>query len=262
MSAELQVTGSPFTLPLVIQAPAGYFRSKLFSSNAASNPLVAAASPVLSLLERLCVSQTLPAIDTMRENLEHELFAFHSRLAHQQYAEDTIALAYYLLSATIDELLGKNYLRVHGKPSTFKSFTPSNANDLGPESQFFVIVNHLKDHDSHYLDLLELAYYCLIAGFEGEQHLRTDGRQVLENLMEDLHKIIQEHRVYKPQLLFKTPNPVLKENKNYKPLITTMMLSLSLLIAIYTGTQRLLNHQAENVLQHYATMVSTGLINE
>lgn len=262
MSAELQVTGQPFTLPLAIQAPAGYFRSKLFSSNAASNPLVAAASPVLSILERLCVSQTLPAVDSMRENLEHELFAVHSRLVNQQSSEDTIALAYYLLSATIDELLGKNYLRVYGQPTAFKAFTPSNANDLGPESQFFIIITHLKDHGSQYLDLLELAYYCLIAGFEGEQHLRTDGRQVLENLMEDLHKIIQRHRIYKPQLLFKTPNPTLKESNHYRPFITTIMLSLSLLTAMYMGSQRLLDYQAKNVFQHYSTMVKHGLLNE
>lgn len=257
MSAELQVTGRPFTLPLPMPTPTGYFRSKLFSSNAACNPLVAAASPVLSLLERLCVSAALPAIDGMRENLEHELFAFHSRLAHQQYGEDAIALAYYLVSATVDELLGKNYLRVHGQPSIFKAFTPSNANDLGPESQFFVIVNHLKDSEGQYIDLLELAYYCLIAGFEGEQHLKTDGRQILENLMEDLHKIIQRHRVYKPQLLFKASNPVIEETKNYKSLITAITLSVSVLLAIYMGSQRLLNHQASNVFQHYSAQIKT-----
>ena len=259
MSADLQVTGRPFTLPLAIQAPAGYFRSKLFSSNAASNPLVAAASPVLSVLERLCISQTLPPIETMRENLEHELFAFHSRLSHQQYTEDTVALAYYLISATIDELLGKNYLRVYGQFMAFKAFTPSNTNDLGPESQFFVIVHHLKDSGNQYLDLLELAYYCLIAGFEGEQHLRTDGRQMFENMMEDLHKTVLRHRVYKPQLLFKTPSPTLEETQNYKPIITTIILSLSMLLAIYIGSQRLLNHQAKNVFQHYSAQIKTDL---
>ncbi|MGV3739812.1 MAG: type IVB secretion system protein IcmH/DotU [Gammaproteobacteria bacterium] len=257
MSAELQVTGRPFTLPLPMPTPTGYFRSKLFSSNAACNPLVAAASPVLSLLERLCVSTALPAIDGMRENLEHELFAFHSRLSHQQYGEDAIALAYYLVSATVDELLGKNYLRVYGQPSIFKAFTPSNANDLGPESQFFVIVNHLKDSEGQYIDLLELAYYCLIAGFEGEQHLKTDGRQILENLMEDLHKIIQRHRVYKPQLLFKASTPIVEETKNYKSLITAITLSVSVLLAIYMGSQRLLNHQASNVFQHYSAQIKT-----
>lgn len=257
MSADLQVTGRPFTLPLALPAPTGYFRSKLFSSNAACNPLVAAASPVLSLLERLCISSTLPAIENMRENLEHEIFAFHSRLSHQQYSEDTIALAYYMVSATVDELLGKNYIRVYGQPSLFKAFTPSNANDLGPESQFFVIVNHLKDSGGQYIDLLELAYYCLIVGFEGEQHVKTDGRQILENLMEDLHKIIQRHRVYKPQLLFKSSTPILEENKNYKPLITAVMLSVSVLIGIYMGSQRLLNHQANSVFQHYSAQTKT-----
>ncbi len=257
MSADFQMTVLPFTVPLPMQTPAGYFRSKLFSSNAASNPIVAAASPVLSLLERLCVSQTLPAIDLMRENLEHELFAFHSRLTHQHYDEDVVALAYYLLSGTIDELLGKNYLRVHGHPTVFKAFTPSNTNDTGPETQFFVIVNHLKESGSHYLDLSELAYYCLIAGFEGEHHLRTDGRQILENLIEDLHKLIQQHRVYKPQLLFKTTHTSPEERKNYKPLITMLTLSLAVLFAIYIGTQQLLNHQAKNVLQHYSAQTDT-----
>ena len=257
MSADLQVTGRPFTLPLALPAPAGYFRSKLFSSNAACNPLVAAASPVLSLLERLCITSTLPVIDSMRENLEHEVFAFHSRLTHQQYSEDTIALAYYMVTATVDELLGKNYLRVYGYPSVFKAFTPSNTNDLGPESQFFVIVNYLKDSGGQHIDLLELAYYCLIAGFEGEQHIKTNGRQILENLMEDLHKIIQRYRVYKPQLLFKSSTTTLEETKNYKSLITVIMLSVSVLVGIYMGSQRLLNHQANNVLQNYSAQIKT-----
>lgn len=257
MSADFRMNVLPFTMPVPLQTPTGYFRSKLFSSNAASNPLVAAASPLLSLLERLCVSQTLPVIEHIRENIEHELFAFHSRLIHQHYAEDMIALGHYLLSATIDELLGKNYVRIYGQHSEFKAFTPTSANDVGPETHFFTIVTHLKERKNQYLDLLELAYYCLIAGFEGEHHLRTDGRQVLENLMEDIHKIIQEHRVHKPQLLFKESSKNTEESKNYKPMITIMTLSMSILIAIYMGSQQLLNHQAKTLLQTYAAQTTT-----
>ena len=89
--------------------------------------------------------------------------------------------------------------------------------------------------------------------------MRTDGRQMLENLMEDLHKTVQRHRVYKPQLLFKTPSPTLEETQNYKPIITTIILSLSMLLAIYIGSQRLLNHQAKNVFQHYSAQIKTDL---
>ncbi|MCR9192975.1 MAG: type IVB secretion system protein IcmH/DotU [Gammaproteobacteria bacterium] len=258
MSADLPTAVLPFSMPAPFQTPTGYFRSKLFSSNAASNPLVAAASPLLSLLERLCVSQTLPSIEHFRENIEHELFAFHSRLIHQQYTEDTIAIGHYLLSATIDELLGKNYVRLYGQVSEFKAFTPSNAQDTGPETQFFIIVKHLKECGHHFLDLVELAYYCLIAGFEGEHHRRADGRQILENLIEDLHKLIQSHRVHQPQLLFKEPVQHNHTPKNHRPLIGAIVLSLSLIVALYAGSQQLLNHQAKHLLQEVTAPTSTG----
>ena len=37
------------------QMPQGYYRSKLFIAPFTTNPLVAAAGPLLSLLERLCL---------------------------------------------------------------------------------------------------------------------------------------------------------------------------------------------------------------
>lgn len=162
------------------QKPHAYYRSKLFIASSTPNTLVAAAGPLLSLLGRLCVSPTLPAIDSLRDNIEHELHAFNSRLATQQGAEEIVAIANYLLCATIDELIGKSYLRLDNKPLEFKAFTPSSFDDIGPQHRFFELVTHLKDHTNQYLDLIELAYYCLTAGFEGEKHFQPDGRQQLD----------------------------------------------------------------------------------
>lgn len=242
---------SDMKLPASYQNTTGYFRSKLFSSNAASNPLVAAASPLLSLLERLCVSQTLPTIDHIRDNLEHELRAFHSRLTGQHYAEDTLALGHYLLCATIDEILGKNFVRIYGQHAEFKAFTPSSSNNKGPETQFFIIVAYLKERATQYLDLIELSYYCLIAGFEGEHHVRADGRQILDNLIDDIHKLIQQQRVHKPQLLFKASIPVSSESKSHKPLLAITFAAVALFIAAYIGSHQLLNYQAKRVLHTF-----------
>ena len=255
-----QMTELAFTVPMPNLVPIGYFRSKLFSSNAASNPLVAAASPLLSLLERLGVSQTLPAIEQLRDNIEHELFAFHSRLTNQQFNQESIALSHYLLCATLDELIGKNYLRLEGEPKAFKAFTPSSNNELGPETQFFIILDHLSAQANQYLDILELAYYCLIAGFEGEHHLKTDGRQVLDNLIDDIHKTIGQHRVHKPQLLFKESiRPLSDTPQRYsKSLILTVTMSTALLFACYTGMHHLLNHQAQTLLHRYASQTDSG----
>ena len=251
--SELQISELALNIPEPKLLPIGYFRSKLFSSNTAANPLVAAASPLLSLLERLGQSPSLPAIEPLRDNIEHELFAFLTRMNNQHYNQDWIALSHYLLCATLDELIGKNYLRLTGQSQSFKAFTPSPSQNLGPETQFFIILAHVKERANQYLDILELAYYCLIAGFEGEHHLRADGRQILDNLIDDLYKTIQQHRVHKPQLLFteSKSNPVETPQKISKSLMLTLVACSALVLSTYFGMHRLLNHQAASLLHHY-----------
>ena len=239
---------SRFSVPGNDQAPQGYYRSKLFINSSTTNPLVAAAGPLLSLLERLCVSPTLPPIASIRENIEHELHAFHSKLGGQEYAAEFVVIACYLLSATIDELLGKNYLRLYGQPAKFKAFTPSSHDEIGPQRRFFDIVNFIKERTNQYLDLLELAYYCLIAGFEGEQHLRPDGRQTLDNLTEELYQLIQQNRANKPYQLFEEPTNTLPEPTNHKPIIFAIIFAFSALVTIYFASHILIESKARTVL--------------
>ena len=237
-----------FAVPGTYVIPQGYFRSKLFVTSSTTNPLVAAASPLLSLLERLSLSPTLPKIANIRENIEHELFAFHSRLASQNYAAEFIIIANYLLSATVDELLGKNYLRLYHQPAEFKAFTPVSHDGSEPQRRFFEIVNFIKQRTNQYLDILELAYYCLITGFEGEQHMRADGRQNLDNLIEELYQLIQQHRVNKPHRLFKEKANISRERKNYKPMIIATLIALSILAFSYIGSHALIEHKANTLL--------------
>lgn len=228
--------------------PKGYYRSKLFVSHCATNPIVNAASPLLSLLERLSLSPTLPPIEAIRDNIQHELFAFHSRLASQAYAHELIKIANYLLTTTIDELLGKNYLRLYGKPSEFKAFTTFAPDAARPEYHFFEIVQYIKQRTNQYLDLIELAYYCLITGFEGELHFRADGRQWLDNLIEELHQIIQKNRAHKPTRLFQEPITPTSEPASHKPVIIKLACAIGLIIITYLGSQFLLDNKAKSLL--------------
>lgn len=228
--------------------PQGYFRSKLFATNSTSNILLAAASPLLSLLERLCVSPTLPDIKQARENIEHELYAFNSRLTNEEYSKDYIAIAHYLLYATIDELLGKNYLRLFKQNIDFKAFTPTSADGIGPEVQFFKIIDFLKEHPAQYLDLIELAYYCMITGFEGHLHTEANGRQTLDNLIDELHQLVTHNRVYKNHKLFNEKINTNPKERNFKPIIYLSSLFLFILSITYIGSNKLLEHQAKNIL--------------
>ena len=238
---------SQLSLPGTQKMPQGYYRSKLFIAPFTTNPLVAAAGPLLSLLERLCITPSLPPIMSIRENIEHELRAFHSRLSGKAYTEELDAIAHYLLCATIDELLGKNYLRLEGRVAEFQAFTPSSHDKLGPQRRFFDILRHIKQMPNQYLDLLELAYYCLITGFEGEQHGRTDGRQILDNWIEELYQLIQQHRVNKPPRLFNQQKEVDTFPKNPKPLIAVAALALVILTTGYFISHTILEKQAQTV---------------
>lgn len=215
----------------------GYFRSKLFIAPYTTNPIVAAAGPLFSLLERLCVTPTLPPLSGIRENIEHELKAFHSRLKND-YAEEFIAIADYLISAAIDELLAKNYLRLHGTLAEFHAFTPITQGEIGPEEHFFTLVNALKDSPTQYIDLLELAYYCLITGFEGKYHRLAEGRLVLDELIDELYHLIRLYRVNKPSDLLKEARKLEEPAKNSKSLwavgLTTAFLIMSSVVFSYS----------------------------
>ncbi|MGC1182951.1 type IVB secretion system protein IcmH/DotU [Legionella sp.] len=228
--------------------PQGYYRSKLFSTPVSTNSLVAAAGPLLSVLERLYLSLSLPPIERFRENIEHELLAFHSKLNASKYPEQTLAIAYYLVSATVDEVLGKNYMRVNHVTAEFKAFTPLTHDNTPPQVRFFEILDYVKERPNQHLDLIELSYFFLIIGFEGQYHLKADGRQVLDNYIEELYQIIQQHRFNKPQRLL-NENPLSKViKKNYKTTLITLAAAAAIVTLAFFTSHLLLDNKAKIIL--------------
>ncbi|MFI4918258.1 MAG: type IVB secretion system protein IcmH/DotU [Legionellales bacterium] len=241
-------------IPEPMRIPQGYYRSKLFSAPYSTNTLVAAAGPILSLLERLCLSPSLPPITNIRDNIEHELFAFHSKVGASKYPSDLISIAHYLLCATIDELLGKNYLRVYNEAAEFNAFTPLTSDGAEPQQRFFEILSYVKERPNQYLDLIELVYFCLIAGFEGEQHMKADGRQVLDNHIEDLYQIVQQHRFNKPPRLF-NENPLPKTvEKNYKTSVIAAVVAACVVGVAFLTSQMVLENKAKTVLSGHTQL--------
>lgn len=239
---------SQFPITKTWQKPDGYFRSKLFVNTSSENPLISAASPVFSLLERLGLSTTLPPIESIRQSIEHELNAFKSRLIRKNYADELSMIAHYLLCATIDELIGKNYLRVHGTPIEFQAFTPVLTEKQGPQYLFFDIVHHLKEKTHQYLDLIELAYYCLITGFEGEKHFLTDGRQTLENLIEELYQLVHQNRVYLPHKhLNEKVRPTTKPTR-HKSIVLATAIILGSICIVGCLSHTWLKHKVDHIL--------------
>jgi type VI secretion system protein ImpK len=227
----------------------GYFRSKIFITDSFTNPLIAAASPLISLLERIHIAQELPNIEELQSDIHHEFQAFFSRLQQHAYSDEFYALANYLLAATTDELLGKSYLRLHGSIQTFSAFTPITQDGIGPEEHFFSIIAHLLHDPGPFLDLIELSYYCLLIGFEGKYHLEHNGRLILDNLTETLFQTIHKHRANKQHKLFK--NYVLKTGQDTKKQSRQKILIITTLsiFCLILGSQFWIKYQTQKMLQ-------------
>ncbi|HEM0302030.1 TPA: type IVB secretion system protein IcmH/DotU, partial [Legionella pneumophila] len=138
--------------------------------------------------------------------------------------------------------------RVYNLTTEFKSFTPLSSDGAQPQQRFFEILNYIKERPNQFLDLIELAYFCLIAGFEGEYHLKADGRQCLDNTIEDLYQIIQKYRFNKPHRLF-NENPLPKTiKKNYKATWITTIAAVGIVILAFVTSHVLLENKAKTVL--------------
>lgn len=190
-----------------------HYRSKLYTSKAGVNPLVAAAQPLFSILERINLSDKPPELTTLQANLSHELHAFMTNAETTEHMKEIILVARYLLCATIDEVIEKAYLKnvknqiIDQTALRFKKITalqeiPSSTELASPDVYFFQILDNAMNKPDFYLDVIELIYFCLITGFEGKYRLDPNGKQNLENLLDRLYQIIQEQKPPTVEKLF------------------------------------------------------------
>jgi len=78
--------------------------------------------------------------------------------------------------------------------------------------------------------------------------MKADGRQALDNHIEDLYQIIQQYRFNKPHRLF-NENPIPKTvKKDYKVSICTAIVAVSLVVAAFLTSHVLLENKAKTVL--------------
>ncbi|OGV28410.1 MAG: hypothetical protein A3F18_08685 [Legionellales bacterium RIFCSPHIGHO2_12_FULL_37_14] len=230
MDLQALATWVPLASPNAVDTRV-YYRSKLYSLPDELSPFVSAANPIFSLLDRIALAKDLPAPFRVLGNLDHELKAFYSKLNSQKHCSVVQnSLAYYMLTATVDEILARSYMRLYGKVVEFKAFTPLTYSEEEPQVKFFSILALLKQKPLDYLPLIELAYYCLMTGFEGQYQGKPDGRQILEAEIDALFRLISQYRPCFSVNLF---TPIKAESKTQKPYYHILILLAFVLSALF-----------------------------
>lgn len=230
-----------------------YYRSQIYTSYAGRNPLITAAQPIFSILERLLLSRTSPDLSLVQEKLLHEIKAFTTYIQTSPIPEEIQQVARFLISATIDEILQKTCTLAPLLPDSVPLLLTQEEREYTP--RFFEILERVLEKPKTYPELLDLLYLCLRTGFEGKFRDLHRGKEALDTLLDQIYQTIKKNQPDPQESLFiaepPTREPLLpKTNEHpWATLSATLFfaLAMSYFVANYT-----LSHQSQTLLTTFS----------
>jgi type VI secretion system protein ImpK len=221
-----------------------------------SNPLIANAFALLSIVSKL---RNLPfhhAVDELQEQLLGEIRSFEDRSLHQGSSQDQVKIASYFLCSLIDETVLNT---PWGNQSNWghHSLLIQFHNEAWGGERFFQLLDRLKQHPGKSLNLLELAYLCLSLGFEGKYRVAGSGIREIEQLRQELYLLIyrtkgDSERALSPhwQGLRDMRSPLVR----HVPIWVITVVAGALLMLVYLGFAYAINRSSDRVYGQLATL--------
>ena len=221
-----------------------------------SNPLVANAFSLLSIVPKL---RNLPfhhTINELQEQLVGEIRRFEVRSLHQGSGQEQVKIASYFLCSLIDETVLNT---PWGNQSNWghHSLLIQFHNEAWGGERFFQILDRLKQQPTQGLNLLELAYLCLSLGFEGKYRVAGGGIREIERLRQELYLLI--HRMKGDveralslnwQGLRDMRSPLVR----HVPIWVITVVAGALLMLVYLGFTYAINRSSDRVYQQLGAL--------
>lgn len=158
-----------------------------------SNPLIAAANPLLNLIYQIRTLVHNSELARMREYLIQQVKDFEARARSQGILPDEVMAARYCLCTVLDETAAQTPWGGSGAWSKHSLLVAFHNETWGGE-KFFQLLAKLSQSAAQHINLLELMYYCISLGFEGRYKVVNNGRSQLESLRARLAEIIRSNR--------------------------------------------------------------------
>lgn len=158
-----------------------------------SNPLAAAAAPLLSLAGRLANTPSHPDPAGLFRHVAQEVQAFDASVRGVGVAQETVISARYALCTLIDEV-------VLNTPWGSQSIWPQQTlltlfhKEAWGGEKFFLLLQRVLQQPAANLDLLELLYLCLSMGLQGQYRVRADGVAQVEAIRSNVYQTLRTHR--------------------------------------------------------------------
>lgn len=210
----------------------------LLRQQAASNPLLAAAAPILTLVCQLRGTLRHDDEPRLQWMVSEELKAFESRALLAEASPQDVIAARYVLCSLVDETVLATPWGSQGTWASQTMLSRFHRETWGGE-KVFVILDRIKGRPARYVHLIELIGTCLALGFHGRYEVLENGMFRLEELRGEIWQIVRAQRASGERSL----SPEFKIEKarrslvRYVPLWVVFAIAGVIVVATYAGLQ-------------------------
>lgn len=157
------------------------------------NPLADAASYLFTMLGKLKHMETYRQLNNLQKKLIQEISLFQESIKHPSYNSEYLLVCRYIICATFDDIIANT---TWGSQGQWEHYSLLAAFDQDPHHQqkFFTILERALKEPAHYIDLMELMFFCLSLGYKGQYRSTEYNQHQLEQITDNLYKHIRIFR--------------------------------------------------------------------
>ncbi len=157
------------------------------------NPLVATASPLLTLVATLQKTERLADPMGLRAQIVRQMRELGVNTQHTRQTPETLKAASYCMCTAIDEAVLRTPWGANSEWRKLSLLRELHGDAWGGEKFFEILQSRMQDPGPN-IDLLELLYICIALGFQGKYVMLDDGKTKLERKAEELYDLIRRQR--------------------------------------------------------------------
>ena len=134
-----------------------------------------------------------PNVGGLHQRLVNEIKAFEANAKEQGIKPEVVLSARYILCTVLDEAVLNT---PWGAESAWTQRTLLSMfhNETSGGEKFFLILDRMRDMPAENLSILEMIYIFLSLGYEGKYRVLHRGKEALEQIRDELFRIIRNHR--------------------------------------------------------------------
>ena len=225
------------------------------------NPLVNAATSILTLVGQLRNTTSHPDVANLRNHVVQEIKNFENETRSQGNPQELVLAARYILCTLIDEIVlstpwGSN--SVWSEQSLLSMFH----NETWGGEKFFLMLDRMTQEPARHLHMLELLEICLALGFEGKYRVLDRGRDKLYEIQDNLYRAIRLQRGDFERELAPHWEGVRDKRSalvRYVPLWVVGAIACALLLVVYFNFSITLNDTTYPVYERFGKIGRTPL---